>query len=208
MGDVRQEIQRILHSYPIGSRVNSEDAKFLLDILYNHPEADAKIGCGIKAFEVRKNTRYTNHRCFYIIRIDKSEDDFSTSKCLAYPNPLRVFKSICRALIGMQMYYLKTDYFRKHSDRGGFVQCPITEEWVTQDNAHIDHIPPVTFDKLVTDFINLYNIDVEKVELRESDVGKTFASIALADKWIAYHNKHAKLRVVSAHANLSIIKKL
>jgi hypothetical protein len=207
MGDVRQEIQRILHHYPLGSKVNSEDAKFLLDILYNHPEADTKIGCGIKAFEVRQNTRYTNNRCFYIIRTDKSEDDFSTSKCLSYPNPLRVFKSVCRNLIGLQMYYFKVDHFRKYGDRGGYVQCPITGEWITQNNAHVDHIPPDTFDKLVTDFIDLYNINIEKVELQESDVGKTFVSIALADKWISYHNKHAKIRVVSAQANLSIIKK-
>jgi len=181
----------------------------LLDLLRSHPSAESKIGTGVEAFEIRQNPRFTKSRCFYLIRIDASEEDFSYTKCLYPPTSLAVFKSICRKLVGIRLFWLKSAYFRKNASEDGRIQCPITGEWVTEDQAHVDHIPPDTFEKLVTDFITQNNINVEEVEIREAEgeteVGKTFASTSLADEWVKYHNENAKLRVVSAYANLSII---
>lgn len=207
--DVCQKIRDILHSYSMGSRVSEDDAKFLLDLLCNHPSADSKIGTGVEAFEIRQNPRFTKSRCFYLIRIDGSEEDFSYTKCLYPPTSLAIFKNICRKLVGIQLFWLKSACFRKNANEDRRIQCPITGEWVTEDQAHVDHIPPDTFEKLVTDFIAQNNINVEEVEIREAEgdaeIGKTFTDASLAEEWIKYHNENAKLRVVSSYANLSII---
>lgn len=60
----------------------------LLDLLKKgHPEPDKKIGSGVRAFQVRIHPQFKN-RCFFIIRADESEDDFSFRKCVNQLLPL------------------------------------------------------------------------------------------------------------------------
>ncbi|KAH7278678.1 hypothetical protein KP509_38G052200 [Ceratopteris richardii] len=52
-----------------------------------HPDFQAKIGKGIKSFQVRVNKNFDS-RCFYIIRSDGSMEDFSYRKCVNKILPL------------------------------------------------------------------------------------------------------------------------
>lgn len=204
--DVRSRVRGILYSYPVAARITGDDSDLLLALLQGHPEAARKIGCGIAGFEVRPNPRFPNERGFYLIRMDGSEDDFSYQKCLSTPKPMAVFKAICRKLIGWQMHWLKSAYFREYSREDGRVRCPLTGQWTTESQAHVDHIPPDTFAKIVTDFIHENNIKVENIDLQEAtDIGKTFSSASLIESWVNYHKLNAKLRVISAFANLNIV---
>src|SRR5882757_391971 len=203
---IRKKLRDILYAYPIGARVTGEDSGFLLELLHNHPNATEKIGCGIEAFEVRQETSIS--RCFYLVRTDGTAENFSYKKCLNSPTPLAVFKSICRNLVYPQMYKLKSSYFREKAREDGCVRCPITGKWITPDQAHVDHIPPDTFARLVTGFIDKNNINVEKVKIRDSEdanINKTFADDSLAENWVNHHDENAKLRVVSSFANLKVV---
>ena len=205
--DVRKRIHDVLYSTPVGMRLIGDEHAIVLDLLQGHPDATRKIGCGVEAIEIRPNPRYPKERTFYLIRVDGSEDDFSYLKCLRAPKPLEVFTGICRKLIGWQMHWLKSSYFREYA-KAGRVRCPLTGRWMTETQAHVDHIPPDTFDRLVTNFIDQNNIKVENVALqedRESDIGKTFVSLSLIENWVNYHKMNAKLRVISGYANLSIV---
>lgn len=204
---IRERVRSILYAYPIGTQVASEDSSFLLELLHNHPRAEEKIGCGVKSFQVRQENSIS--RCFYVIRLDGSAENFSYEKLLSPPTRLAVFKTTCRDLIHRQIFRLKFTHFREHARGDGRVQCPITQRWVMMEEAEVDHIPPATFVKIVTDFIAQNEIDVDAVEVQESktDKGKTFADVELVEDWVRYHEKNADLRVVSAFANRIIIRR-
>ena len=46
-----------------------------------HPEAEKKIGCGIKTFQIRTHPEHDT-RCYSVVRTDGSCEDFSYRKCV------------------------------------------------------------------------------------------------------------------------------
>lgn len=70
----------MLNRYRPGDTVSAEDGVFLLAALKRHPEASIKIGCGVRGFEVRSADYGT--QCFWILRIDGSEEQFSYKFCI------------------------------------------------------------------------------------------------------------------------------
>ncbi|GHO58337.1 DCL family protein [Ktedonobacter robiniae] len=141
--DLEKYLQHILYSYQSGEVLNSQHTRFLLALLHNHPKAEEKFGCGIQAFVVRQNPRFTTKRFFYLVRLDGTEDDFSFKKCLYPPSPLMLFKAVCQRLTGKRMYWIKAEHFRKHANAEGKVQCPITGQWIAREQAHVDHAVPI-----------------------------------------------------------------
>ena len=76
----------------------------LLDLLKKgHLEAEKKIGTGIEAFQVRYHPQWKS-RCFFLVREDKSADDFSFRKCvdhiLTLPENMVVKSDVNKALGG------------------------------------------------------------------------------------------------------------
>jgi len=72
---------------------------------------------------------------------------------------------------------------------------------VTPDEAHVDHEAPLTFRRLVEDYIEVSMVDVNAVIIL-GDVERRFADASLATSWSEYHRGRARLRVISARANL------
>ena len=79
-GDVLSYIKSILNSYDLEERVSEEHQAFLLDALKNHPKAKAKIGVGVGDVFVRRADYGT--RCFWLRRLDGSEERFSYKYCV------------------------------------------------------------------------------------------------------------------------------
>ena len=73
-------LKSMLHKYSVGDRVNEKDSVILLAALANHPESQKKIGLGVKEFKVKSAD--FNSRCFWVVRIDDSEEKFSYSSCV------------------------------------------------------------------------------------------------------------------------------
>ena len=46
-----------------------------------HPEAEKKIGCGIKSFQIRTHPEHDS-RCYMVVRTDGTCEDFSYRKCV------------------------------------------------------------------------------------------------------------------------------
>jgi hypothetical protein len=46
-----------------------------------HPEAEKKIGCGVKTFQIRTHPEHDS-RCYSVMRTDGSCEDFSYRKCV------------------------------------------------------------------------------------------------------------------------------
>lgn len=72
-------LKSMLNKYSVGDRVSDVDAAILLDALRNHPEAESKIGLGVKNFKVKSADFGT--QCFWVVRIDGSEEKFSYKSC-------------------------------------------------------------------------------------------------------------------------------
>ena len=66
-------LKAMLHKYDVGDKVSAADAEVLLAALARHPDADAKVGCGIANFSVRSAD--FGSKCFWVNRTDGSTEN-------------------------------------------------------------------------------------------------------------------------------------
>ncbi|GIL88870.1 hypothetical protein Vretimale_16928 [Volvox reticuliferus] len=74
----------LLTSTTLNCDFNEYEYRILLDLLQKgHPSAASKIGCGLRAFQVRVfRAEDPDSRAFYAVRKDGTAEDFSYIKCL------------------------------------------------------------------------------------------------------------------------------
>ncbi|XP_073036739.1 uncharacterized protein [Primulina eburnea] len=95
---------KLLHTWPANIDLNKYEHIMMLELLKKgHMEAERKIGCGVKGFQVRFHPQFKS-RCFFIIRDDESVDDFSFRKCvhniLPLPENMQIKHDVNKALRG------------------------------------------------------------------------------------------------------------
>jgi hypothetical protein len=206
-GELQERVKGILWTYLEGQSLPDNDFEFMLDLLSNHPRADIKIGCGVARIFTKKNPIYTHTRAFYLERTDGSQTDFSYIECITPASKRKKFFRACRALLEPSMMTFKQRFF---DERGGVATCEFTGQPIQFIGSHVDHVPPKTFDTLLNEFIELYQIDPETITLKDELLDNKYqdelADEALAELWVNWHNERASLRVVSRLANLSHVK--
>jgi hypothetical protein len=79
-GDAVAYLRAMLHKYDVGDRVSTDDAQVLRAALALHPDAGAKLGCGITHFSVRSADFGT--KCFWVNRTDGTTEKFSYTSCI------------------------------------------------------------------------------------------------------------------------------
>lgn len=195
---VIEECRAILYRYKHRECLSDEDAGFVFDLLLQHPHADVKIGDGVTAFHVREFYDPPS-RCFWIVRADGSETDFSFLKCLRQVTPLQRFKQSARRAVAEDIIAFKKTAFSGSS----VIHCALTGAAISGDDAHVDHSEP-TFDEIVRRFICAEQIDPQEVAFLYPDgmEGTSFADPLLETRFRQFHREHAHLRMVTAQANL------
>lgn len=200
-GAARAAIQSVLYRYGIGTTVAADDAAFLADVLNRHPERDAKIGVGVASFQVEQNL---GSRGFWLTRTDGTRTDWSFLSCLTPPTPVQEAKAAFRTEIRDQIRA-----FRAHAFSGSAPRCPITGDVLTaNDTAHVDHDPP--FDVLLDGFLRSQHVDLSQISVEptcDEETDTRLTDRQLARDWSTYHHAHARLRVVSRVANLSLLRR-
>jgi hypothetical protein len=78
--EARAYLNAMLSRYDVGDRVSANDAIILTAALGLHPEAEDKIGSGIKDFSVR--TADFGTKCFWVNRTDGTTQKFSHKACV------------------------------------------------------------------------------------------------------------------------------
>ncbi|KAG6532995.1 protein EMBRYO DEFECTIVE 514-like [Zingiber officinale] len=79
---------KLLRSWSTNLNLNKYEHLVLLDLLKKgHPDPAKKIGVGIEAFQVRFHPTWKS-RCFFVVHVDGSTDDFSFRKCVDKILPL------------------------------------------------------------------------------------------------------------------------
>ena len=79
-GDAVEYFKVMLNKYSPGDKVSEADGRLLAFLLGRHPETKAKIGSGIRHFNVRSADLGT--QCFWVTRSDGSTERFAFRSCL------------------------------------------------------------------------------------------------------------------------------
>lgn len=199
-GAILQRSRGILHRQPLlPAGVPEEDEPFLRALLMRHPEAQTKVGCGIKRIFVNHDA--FGGRCFWVERLDGTKTDWSIKSCLHPPTHRNEVIGALRWLAHPQILSFRNRAF------GGRARmpCAITGKLVTVEESHIDHRPPHTFVELVRLFMEERGLTWEDIKVVSTTDGRTFdtlADVMLAFAWVSFHQKHAVLQVTDAVANL------
>lgn len=202
---IGNECKAILARSKEGDILDTQTSAMLFDVLQMHPYADEKIGVGVQAFGVQKNPQYGKKE-FVIYRTDGTFTEFSYLKCLRPRTNKADFVQSLRQAVADGIIAFHRQHFRQIATP----LCPLTGVILTPKTSHVDHIYPQTFSSLVEDFVQEYHIDPISVELLSG--GDNNSTIRLKNKeleqlWVDYHWHHARLRVVSAEANLKMSDK-
>ena len=119
-------------------------------------------------------------------------------------------REACRRAVEDQIVAFKRKVFEQKGSKQGLVKSELTGSQVDYPDAHVDHKPPHTFNKLVDEFIKKQGIRIEEIEIagfEDGSVEKKFADPEMTRSWAEYHRKHARLRIVSRAENLSTVKR-
>jgi hypothetical protein len=79
-GEAAAYLRAMLHRYDVGDKVSSNDTVVLTAALAMHPDAKAKIGCGVSHFSVRSAD--FGSQCFWVNRTDGTTEKFSYKACI------------------------------------------------------------------------------------------------------------------------------
>lgn len=196
-----QRVSALLKSYHAPVQLSGADAALMHDLLLRHPSADVKVGCGVKAIWILRNRAFGNG--FYIERIDGSFVDFSYKQCVRPFTHATKAKFAFRRAIEEQVLEVKQAAFYV-SDT---LICPVSGDAITWETAHVDHEPPLTFAALLEAYCGERLLDLDTIDLIEpaSGIGKHLPP-ALVHDWASWHRMYARLRVISAEANIKLVR--
>lgn len=170
----------------------------LYELLCRHPHANEKIGCGVESFMIKPDG-YGN-KCFWLIRVDGTIEDFSYIMCVKgkdISNDMK-FRKACRTTIRPQIIEYRKLYFNGNI----YAKCEVTNKQIEISTCHVDHIEPMYFETIVSNFIKDLNIDVDVIKFDTSGTECKFIDNTISNIWYNYHLKHAKLRCVDKQFNL------
>lgn len=199
---LQQYVSAFLHAHRPPYKCTADEAAFMLDLLERHPSADTKIGIGVRAIWILGNGKFGNG--FYVERIDGTREDFSYKQCLRPFTHASKCKFAFRRAIDEQVLAVKMTVFRTGDE---VLPCPITGERMTWDTAHVDHEPPRTFARLLETYLDKRGLTFDDIALVEAPggIGKALPR-DIAGDWSAWHARYAKLRVISADANVRLVR--
>jgi hypothetical protein len=199
----QRRIKEILKTTPVGTSLAGKDLELMQALLVRHPRSAEKIGSGVA--EIRIHPGLHNRPGFWLHRTDGTSTDFSYMKCLGLKTSRTDILDAFRFHVVAQV--LRVRYAELGRAEEFF--CPVAQATYPASEAQVDHAPPNTFQVLVENFLQeekLKLLDVQVSGAVDGSMDKWFTDQALAVRWCEFHQRYAKLRVVSAYANQSLLK--
>jgi hypothetical protein len=198
--EIIKKIQNILNkSITIPRTLSPEEFIFVFSVLKQHPYFKQKEKCGIESIFIKKTVFKKNG--FFVKRIDGTTTDFSYLKCLNGDNHKQEALAMFRKAIRQQIVDFRNIAFSNNS----CLICPITNQIITKESCHIDHLNP-TFNEMVTTFIKENNININDLEVggknQDNSMEYYFLDKKIECQWKTYHKNNAILRVTSIEGNL------
>jgi len=205
-----KHFREILNSCELGDTIEGDKARDLSAVLALHPDFEQKVGVGVRRYYVAKAPDHPT-RCFWLERMDGSNTDFSLKSAITGSNTSTI-QAVARAFreyLAPTLILAKRNHFDIHG-RGTstekVVQCEVTNELISYEQAHLDHKPPSTFEVLVRNFLAARKLKpTEELIIRGGDAQSAtrLADSSLGDDFVEYHRKVADLRIIKSSANLA-----
>jgi hypothetical protein len=204
-GDITEHCRAILHRTPHGNLVDDSDFRFLIELFMNHEKWASKSGSGVVAI----TTQMTPHGtpCFAMILKNGHQEDISFPHVIKLiptnrsasrlPQGLLDYRAAARKAVEFQIYEFRDQALAVPSS------CQVTGEVVTRENCAVDHVAPLSFDRLLFQFTSLFDLKPLEVEVGtlEGTVA-VFASKEIESSWMEYHHTHCDLRLLTSKGNL------
>jgi hypothetical protein len=196
----------MLNKYKPKERVSDNDALHLAALLERHTEYDQKVGCGVDHFTVMLTEHGT--QCFRVIRTDGTGTDFSYPHCIKgrAPSLKQEVSQAFRQAVRLDLFNARDKFFAEHRGADGLVVCGTTGERITPNDGHMDHMPPMTFEVIVTTFLQGRGLSLNDVPIsktKDDQVATTLTDKTMAEAFRHYHEGVAKLEFVKARVNLA-----
>jgi hypothetical protein len=193
-----EHLRQIKDAHSPGEFLSGEEAVTVLDALQRHPGCAEKVGLGVRRVGLYGNGETRSGHGFGVERVDGTVARFSFRMCFQAERRShtdRVHEALRQAV---RPYVLRwrDNTFAKH---GGRISCPITGAPVDPKCCHVDHLPPV-FADVVAAFLSSDGLAVEDVAVEISHGDQVEAILSdpeLRQRWIRFHNRSVKLRIVS-----------
>jgi hypothetical protein len=169
-------------------------------------------GSCFKEFKVIKNPVHPGY-LYAAVHVDGTIFPFVIEKCLSEVSKRTAVSKVLRYEVGDQLRKFKKDFFDtyyesnfRYDDDGNRIppKCPIEATPLNNrpGGCHVDHYYP-QFAAIIDQFMFLVSITIADIEIEMGPNNIPWlADRKLADRWKKYHLNHAKLRVISAAANL------
>lgn len=191
------EVRSRINLYPAGALLSLEDKKFFEALFTLHSEYDEKVGCGIRDIEVCLDVH--RNKCLSIIQNNDFKVIISWRHCIKpYTKKMVVSGSFRRAVKNSVIQF-------KIKVVSSGALCPILNTSLTYDNSHASY-SKVSFDEVLSNFLEHNNLCYETVELQDPDVNDSdqrgiLRDSVLTDNWLNYHGSNTELVLLSAEAN-------
>jgi hypothetical protein len=205
---IKEFCKELLERYSSSKEITGDDDLFLRDLIKRHPDAIKKIGCGIRYF-TKDRTVHPRGSCFWIHRLDGSVCDFSYKVAADGRRETldASFNRACRWIVQPDILNAKEKAFMRYGNDNGFIECELTGQLIDRVEAQADHAPPMVFAAIVVAFKALMfdrlSPDIFKAQPEDSTIVE-FADRQVAAKFLRFHHRVAKLRIIAKNENLKI----
>lgn len=203
--DAKKHFSEMLNRYKPGEDINETDSAELTALIIRHHNSASKIGSGISHFLVIQAPY--GKTCFAIARTDGTCADFSFGKCVdgVASSPFQQVLKAFRHVIDPFMVETRLDLMKMYNEKDGRVPCALTGELLLWKEAHLDHVYPKTFEKLVETFLLERKLAPEDIVLEQKgdiSFGKTVKNQLLINEFYEFHKLNAELRLIRKEENL------
>lgn len=200
-----EHIRRMFNRIKLHTPLGESDHAFVSDLLLRHPEAEAKIGVGIKHFTVAPDSVYKRNRHFIVHRVDGTFVDFSWMKCVRGQarTPRATVMHHLREAVREQTAGFKRQFFASKQTK---LFCPISGLPINYKNSDVDH-DPILFVDLADSFMLAESKTYEGTEIKKQSQNgvsyfSDFVDQDFKKRWQDFHKQHAQLRVISRLENM------
>ena len=101
---------------------------------------------------------------------------------------------------------MRDSFYKSNARADGLLPSAKTKEWIRREEGHIDHMPPMTFEVIVTTFLAHRGLGYDQVPISQGADGQTNAVLTdanLAQQFRDYHKSVATLDFVKSSINLA-----
>lgn len=204
---IKKYFQKRLNEYKIGTVLEGEPKRIMLDLYKWHPEFEPdwiNENIEFKTGQCDYMPRYNNFRA-YNSAINKWQV-FSYRKCVDRHNPERNHEINLNSALRRAIRYQIFDFVDQkaiHTDDGRKFYCEIENKLYPRAELHVDHhFKDMPFETLKKKYMASQQKCYKNYQLISTDSGHILNDEDMKT-WQEFHQQHAKLRMIRKIYNLS-----